>query len=390
MHNSPYEYPLPTLELSTNHISIETGQHTGSFTIKNTGGGVLTGHILTRNRAIAFAPASWTGNSQTITYTYSPEKDNSSAGFTKTKAYITSTGGEIALPITINSTTMTIPTPEGPTITSIRDFYNYASEHPQAARRLFTSSEFYMLLLSTNYPYMEVYESLHKDVNRERAMDNFFILSNLKNKTTLTLSTHQINITQGPPGKILRQFHIQKSDNGYADAPITTLSGAPWLTLSTTRLSAADYNQNNNATVELTVDPLQIPQNFTREHIQVGTISNTSSILDVNFRRAPNFTIKLNQQGFRYEDKGSIIIENNTGANMRADVFSRDKYVRFFAQSHMIGLTHSIPFEIRPSALASAQRLFRRLPYVSTYIDVRVQSIGQVFHQRLHLNIGEW
>ncbi|MCL2404329.1 MAG: DUF5717 family protein [Defluviitaleaceae bacterium] len=389
----PYQHPHPTLELDINTISIETGHHTGSFVIKNTGGGTLTGHILSRNHAITFTPNTWTGNSQAITYNFNPEKAGTSPGFTKTKAYITSTGGEVILPITISATTMTIPTPEGPTIACISDFYNYAQEYPNAARRLFTSSEFYMLLLSTNYTYMEVYENLHKDVNRERAMDNFFILSGLKAKTTIELSTNQINITQGPPGKIHESFSIQKSDSGYIDAPITTLLGSNWLTLSTDRLSSPDFDSSNRAMVEFTVDPLKIPQNFVREHIQVGTAQpagDTAGLLEVTFRRAPNFTINLNQKGFRYEDKGSVVIKNNTGANMRVDVFSRDRYVRFYAQAHMVGPVHSIPFEIRPSAFAGAQRLFRRLPYVSTYIDVRVHSMGQVFHKRLHLNIGEW
>lgn len=388
MPHSPYEHPKPTLELDTDHISIETGHHEGSFLVKNTGGGNLTGYILSRHRAITFNPSTFTGNNQTITYTFHPEKSPQTQAFTKTKAYITTTGGEITLPITISSTAMTIPTSEGPTIASIRDFYNYAQEYPQAARRLFTSSEFYMFLLSTGYEYMDVYESLHKDVNRERAMDNFFILSNLKPKTTLHLSKTQINIVQGPPGKIYETFQVQKSDNGYADAPITAVGNAPWLSLPVNRLSSSDFNENNIATVELIVDPLKIPQNFIKEHIQVGTEPGNN--LELTFRRAPNYTIKLNQQGYRYEDRGNILISNNTGANMRVDVFSRDKYVRFYAQSHMVGVTHAIPFEIRPSAFAGAQRLFRRLPYVTTYIDVRVQSLGQILHKRLQLNIGEW
>jgi len=387
---SPYEHPLPTLEIDIDHITIETGRHDGSFTIKNTGGGNLTGHILSRNRAISFSPTSFSGNSQTITYSFSPDKAGSQPEAITTKAYITTTGGEFILPITINPTTMTIPTAEGPAIASISDFYNYAQNYPAAARRLFTSSEFYMLLLSTGYQYMDVYESLHKDVNRERAMDNFLILSGLKGKTTLTLDKQQINIIQGPPGKIYERFSIQKSDSGYIDAPLTTQTGANWLTLSTTRLSSPDFNESNTATVELCVDPLKIPQNFAREHIIIGPEPYAGSILEINFRRAQTFTVSLNRQGFRYEDRGSIAVENNTGANMRVDVFSRDKYIRFFAQSHVVGASYSIPFEIRPSAFASAQRLFRRLPYVSTYIDVRIQSLGHMFHKRLHLNIGEW
>ena len=390
MHTSPYELPLPTVEIDTDIISIETGHHDGSFTISNTGGGTLSGRILSRNPGLSFTPASWTGNSQTVIYTFSPDETGLPPGITNTTVYITSNGGEIPLPIRINSSPMTILTTEGPSISSIQDFYNYALSYPAAARRLFTSSEFYMLLLSTGYEYMDIYEHLHKDVNRERAMDNFFVLSGLKGKTKLTLSTQRIDFASGPTGKLQRAFQVQKSDTGYADAPVTALGGAGWLEVSTGRLSFADFDANNRATVRITLDPKLIPGAFAREQIMVGPAPDPGNILEITFRRLAPFNVRLNRQGFRYEDKGSIEVENNTGSNIRIDLHSRDRYVRFYAQSHMAGAVHSIPFEIRPSAFASAQRIFRRLPYVATYIDVRVHSHGRVFHERLHLKIGEW
>ena len=419
-----YEYPLPNLALDIDNISIDSNANReGSFTIKNTGGGLLSGHIISRNRALSFSPDHWEGNSQIITYTYSPEMDTGRAetGYSSimmdtgkavsgqnvynadaagsvvspltpqnTHAYICSNGGEIPLPITINFTPMTIPTDEGLIIATISDFYNYAQDYPAAARRLFTSSEFYMLLLSTGYEYMDIYESLHKDVNRERAMDNFFILSGLKTKTLLTLDKKQIDIVTRPSDKISERFHVQKSGSGYADAPITALRDSPWLTLSTDRLTSSDFDKNNRATVGISIDPLLLASPFAKEYILVGPEPTGDNILEVTCRRATPFILRLNRAGYRYEDRGSIEIENNTGSNMTIEVYCRDRHVRFFAAVHPVGARHSIPFEIRPSAFASARRLFRRLPYISTYIDLRATCTGQVFHRRLHLNIGEW
>jgi len=375
--------------VDTKSISIQAAiHHEDSFTIRNTGGGLLSGHILSRNRGLVFTPSQWSGNTQTITYSFSPDNAGLTPGITNTTAYICSNGGEIALPISINSAAMTIPTAEGPAIATISDFYDYALVYPAAARRMFTSSEFYMLLLSTGYKYMDVYENLHKDVNRERAMDNFFILSGLKSKTHLMLEKQQIHLVL-QTDKIYERFQVQKSNSGYADAPIATLGGAPWLALSTGRLASSDYN-NNLATVDFSIDPQLLSGMFAREHIVVGPTPDTNNILEITVRRAAPLSIRLNREGFRYEDRGSIEIENNTGANIKVEVYCRDRYIRFYANTHMASAVHSIPFEIRPSAFASAQRLFSRLPYISTYIDVRAHAPGQVFHKRLHLNIGEW
>jgi len=405
----------------------------GSFTIQNAGGGQLSGHILPRLQGLDFSPSQWTGNNQVITYTLSQSgaeelsnilsrgisegQDNESqstseaaANHIKSQAYISSTGGETTLPITITSAPMTIQTDEGPTISSTQDFYNYAQSHPAAARRLFTSSEFYMLLLSTNYPHMEIYEILHKDVNRERALDNFFMLSGQKSKTQLTLETQKLGIVLKPAIKTQAKFYVKKSDSGYADAPIIPLSDSPWLSLSTTRLASSDYDKENRAEIGITIDPAHMPSPFVRAQIQIGpepigsnvkyisdninsadnNANHTNNILDLTVRRAAPFTLRLPRVGYRYEDRGSIEIENNTGSDMTIEVYSRDRYVRFYANTYVIGTAHSIPFEIRPTAFASAQRLFRSLPYISTYVDVRAHCPGQVFHRRLYLTIGEW
>jgi len=378
-----YSLPLPNLSLDIDHISIKTTQdHEGEFTIKNTGGGTLEGHILSRSPAITFTPQSFTGNSQIISYTFDPKMAATSI---ESMVYITSNGGEVALPLTAQNTPMTIQTEEGQLITSTQDFFDYAAQHPNAARRLFTTSEFYMLLLSTGYKHMEIYEHLHKDVNRERAMDNFFVLSGLKSKTELTLPKQRIDIVAPPNDKVYERFYVQKSDSGYTETPVFTANSAPWVTLATDRLVSSDYDHENKATVGFSIDPLLITGQFAHEVIQVG-----NQALDLTLRKATPLIIRLNREGFRYDDRGSINVINNTGYEMRLEVFCRDRYVHFYSRNYVIGASFSVPFDIKPSALASTRRLFKKIPYISTYIDVKAQCYGQSYHERLHLNIGEW
>ena len=384
---SAYDHPLPAPELDIPSLSIDANNPQGSFTIKNTGGGQLTGYIISRQRGLVFTPSHFEGNVQSIAYNLSGDIFKNTNRKIETLAYICTNGGEIMLSISINPSPMTIPTEEGFQIANIGDFYSYAQAHPQTVRRLFTSGEFYMLLLSTGYPYMEVYENLHKDVNRERAMDNFFILSGLKGKTNLALETQSLNIIVKPSAAAHAFFYVKKSDNGYADAPITVMDGAPWLKLSNTRLAPSDF-EDNRAKVGLNIDPALMGRSFVRERILIG--SEAASILTLTVTKAAPLNLRLNREGYRYEDRGSIEIENNTGANIKVEVYCRDRYIRFYANTHMASAVHSIPFEIRPSAFVSTRRLFSRLPYISTYIDLRARCPGQEFKRRLYLTIGEW
>ena len=378
-----YEHPQPILSIDISHIEVSVGSQGGSFNIKNTGGGTLSGRIQARSPSISFSPQSWSGNMQEITYSFLPEEHPS--GSFETVAYVSSNGGEIKIPISISNTPMTIHTEDDTVIASLEEFYNYAGTNPKDAMRIFVSSEFYMLLLSTGNRYMPVYESLHKDPNRERAMDNFFIVSGLKKKTTLVIEKQCIDIVATGTNKVYEYITVQKSDSGYADAPVTVAGGATWINLSTNRLVSSDFDEANRSLVGFSVDPLRVTAPFIQEHILVGTQS-----CEITFRRGAAFNMRLNRTGYRYEDRGILEVTNNTGVNMTLDVYCQDRYIRFNAASYLVIDKQSIPFEIRPTAMASAQRLFRRLPYVSSYIDVRAHGHGCDYRKRLHFNIGEW
>jgi len=289
------------LELSIDSIHLDANNLENAFIIIIKTEVEPKGHIISRYPGLSFSPSEWTGSRQVINYKLTPEAGRS--GVIETCAYICSNGGETSLPITINHAPMVIQTEEGHNISTIEEFYRYATDHPVQAHRLFASSEFYMFLLSTGYEYLDLYERFHKDVNKERGLDNFFVLSKLKSNTPIA------------------------------------------------------------------------PEPVTLEHEGLSS---------------PVFTMGLNRKGFRYEDRGTIEITNNTGSDMQVEVYSRERHVYFKSVAYIIGSTGSIPFEIRPSAFTSAQRLFRKIPYISTYIDVRARCPGRVYNKRLQITIGEW
>jgi len=384
-----FDHPLPTLNMNIDAIDIETkDKHEGHFAIKNTGSGVLSGRVLSRCPGLTFSPVQFEGNTA-INYTF----DAAVAGLATGQSigghvYITSSGGEVRLPVTAKLAEMSIPTVEGSAIANLQDFYEYALVHPAQARRLFVDSEFYMLLLAIGYPYMEVYESLHKDPNRERAMDNFFILSGLKGKTTLAIDGDSaMEFTQKPSDtRILHgSIAVCKSDTGYIEAPITLQTGAAWLNCHASRLMPNDFDSELSAKVAFSVDPAKIAGNYAREVVDIG-----GNCVEVVYRRTPPVVIRIPRYSLKYEDRAVIEVINNTGKDMKIEVFCQDSYVRFSARSYIVGAYGEIPFNIKLSAFLSAQLFFRKLPYMKAMVEVKATSPGYAYTKKLPLVVGEW
>jgi hypothetical protein len=388
-----YEYPRPTLSADTDSLLIETkDSHSGKISIKNTGGGVLKGCILSRCKGLSFEPSEFEGNSQKISYTFNAQAAGLGIGETvNSRFYITSNGGEKEIPVCAKLIKMSISTPDGHTIANIRDFYDYSLTHPAQARRLFIDSEFYMMLLASGYEYMEVYESLHKDANRERAMDNFFILSGLKEKTLLSIigdygdSGNRLEFSQAPGNSatISGEFHVKKSDTGYVEAPLN--HDAAWLSLSSGKLTTTDFDETNTATVKFTIDPKKIANTFAQEKISIA-----DSAIDIIFRRLPPLVLRLNRDSYRYSDRGTIDVVNNSGKDMQVTVFCPDNFIRFTTQTFPVGTRAEIPFDIKLSAFMSAQMLFKKVPFMQTTIEVKAQFGGKEIKKVLPIIVGEW
>ena len=391
-----YDYPLPVLDMDRDYIQIETkDRFEGSFDVRNTGGGVLKGYVFSRCPGLVFKPEEWEGNNRTINFSFSASAAGLRIGETlESHFFVMSTGGERQIPISAKLTKMSLSTSDGRIIANIQDFYDYSLVKPSQARRLFTDSEFYMLLLASGYEYMEVYESLHKDPNRERAMDNFFILSGLKTRTSLELGVRRLEFTQRPGemDMMYGQFQVRKTDNGYVEAPVTVKEESPWLTLSSGKLSASDFNEEYAAVINFSIDPTRIPNLYAREQVVVGAepSADGSNIVEIVYRRKPSLQLRLNRDAYRYDDKGTINVVNNTGINMQVEVFCPESYIRFAARRFPVGAYGEIPFNIKLSAFMSAQLFFRKLPFLKTVIEIRATVPGQIHKKSLPIVVGEW
>lgn len=386
-----YEYQLPLIDVDIDSLNIETkDKSSGRFFIKNIGGGTLEGKVLSRCTGLVFNITEWKSNKQEVQFSF----DSSIAGLVPGQSlesffYISSNGGELRVPVVAKLTKMSITTDEGIVIANLQDFYNYAVTHPAQARRVFVDSEFYMLLLALKYKYLEVYESLHKDSNRERALDNFFILSGLKKRTTIKVKKKKIQFLQHANDKELLHgsIEVEKSDEGFIEAQINVCEQAKWMNFYATRLIQSDFKSSHVTNIHFAIDPAKITGSYA---YGIATIGDDDNRVEIEYKQAVPVLLNLSRAGYRYDDKGYVEVINNTGKDMRVEVFCQDNYVKFPAKNYLVGGKAEIPFDIKLSAFLSAQLFFRKLPYMHTTIEVRVSTEGFEQKKKLDLVVGEW
>jgi len=379
------EYPLPMLTLSATEITME-GKDEVAFSLKNSGGGLLIGQILSPTNSLTFTPNKWEGNRQNIKCHFSPDplegwKPGDVREFEIT---VLSNGGEKIIPVTVKLAKMAINTTEGTVIANLRYFFDYAQRHPSKAQAIFVSKDFSDLLRTTDYAYLDAYEWLAKESNRARALDNFFVLSGLKGKTLLTAPQtaieHVGKIDDDSP--IEGVFELQKSDNGYYETRLLTKRNAEWLSLQKEHLSNNDFD-DNIATVKYKIAPSLVQGRYAKETIIAG-----ESAVDIVFKRPAPMRCWLTREGFRLYDEGILVVE--TPAPIMVEVFCKEQFVRFVGKEFRVLGREEIRFTIKPSAFQSAQMMFRKQPSLSAEIEVRAFYNGTVVKRVLPLTAGEW
>ena len=389
-----HESPLPVLSVSVDNLAVETkDKYTGQFKIKNAGGGLLSGRVFSRLPGLSFDVENFCGNNQVINYTWEASQAGIKTGQSLEGAvFVSSNGGEIVLPITLKYTRMSIMSTGGTMIANILDFYEYSLVNSDGARRMFTDSEFYMLLLATGYPYLEVYENLHKDANRERAMDNFFVLSGLKEETKVFAKHRKFEFTSINNEPLKGRLEVCKTDAGYSSAEIIKTHDSDWLSLSTGRLSTSDFNEQFVATVNFTIDPSKVASSFVREEVIIGhePKADGSNVVEIIFRRPIPIETRLNRETFRFEDTGQLIVHNNTGQTITVEPFCQESYIRFNAKRFVVADYEEIPFDIKLTAFLGAQVYFRKIAYLRAAIEVKFSLPGETHKKILPVIVGGW
>jgi len=385
-----FEYPLPHLQLHTDRISMETADGgEGVLLLENSGGGELMGTITSNSRAIAFHPTHFHGNRTEITYTFDLGMYRQ-GDVLRTSALITSNGGEAVIPIEIRVVPPIIAAKDGAKLSTLSDFSVYAQANPAAARQLFTQPDFWEWLLRMGYAHMDLYELFTHDPNKERAIDHFLVLNQLKEKAVVRVAEPQLTITISPEGTDeTGVITLRRSSWGYADVSLTEPADIQWLKLSKTRLTSADFNSEQIAEVFFIVAASEAAKRRQTAHITVSSEGTTADVVHITAVRPTGLSADTDKEVYYHDDTGLLLLRNSTGHDLMVEITPSDPLVRFEGKKYFISEHAEIPFWVKRTGLLSVQAAMQKQLTIEAEIQVRAKIGATYIHKRLPVRLTQ-
>ena len=380
-----FEQPLPVINKDINNIYIETpGRHSGRLGIKNDGGGILTGKIMSNSGALTFEPEDFCGNNNDILF--SVDTSMYTIGDTlRTNAVILSNGGEHSIDFTVKIVPYAIETGEGTKIASLDEFFKYSDEYPAAARSLFTGHEFMMWLHSSGYEFMDLYEKLVSDANKERALENFLLFNGYKQKADISVESGNITVKLPPFSKevYVGSITFTKNGEGYVDLSMAVKNNSPWLKLEKEKLTSEDFDESMAAYISFFIDPAKMETDREIDSVSIGSQEILITAIKINYIEA-----KPEKEYIAMKEESCIIIKNNSGARLTIDILPKDSFLKFESTRYYIKENAKIPFSVEFSAIQAAQLSLLKQPEIKTYVVVDTVFNKKPYAKKLELTIG--
>ncbi|MCL2576154.1 MAG: DUF5717 family protein [Defluviitaleaceae bacterium] len=376
------QFPQPKLNISETKISLRGfGLIYGAIEISNAGDGVLAGSIASISDFLSFSPESFEGNKVTIEYTLDL---GGISGEILANAVVTSSGGERVIDFHIIVNPPDVLERDGYVMADLSDFAEYARTNTIAARSLFARHEFMVWLLNMNYSQLDIYEKIAADPNKERALDNFLVFNGEKMKAKILPETrdlsHSISITDTA---ITGSIVLRKTTWGFAECSLEVIQGEKWLKLSKSKLVSSDFDDENLTQIHYIIMPEYLSE---RETAIVTIDGEGNEKVHIRASFAPAFSARLDKQSFFFDDKGKLIIENNTGHDLLIDI-NCENYVKFAARRYHIGKMAEIDFEIKFGSFKQASLSFKKQMYAETFIHVVAIDAGKTYGKRMELTL---
>ena len=380
-----FDGPLPLINKDTKKIYIETsGSHSGRLTIKNDGGAVLSGSIMSNSSALSFEPEDFSGNNNEISF-YIDTSLYAIGDILRTNAVILSNGGEHSIDFTIKIIPYAIETKEGVKIAAIDDFFEYTDAYPDSAKTLFISHEFMIWLRSSGYDYMELFEKLAEGTGKEKALENFMIFNGYKQKADVSVENSSINVKILPFSKEVYAGNITLSKNGagFVDLSISVKNSSPWLKLEKEKIKEQDFDESMLAYLSFFIDPAKMEKDVCIDKIIAGSCEIIVTAMKMNYIEAEPESEYMGIKADSY-----ILIKNNSGSRLTVDILPKDSFLKFESTRFYIKESAKIPFSVELSAIQSAQISLLKQPEIKTHIIIDTVFNKKAYTKKLGLTIG--
>lgn len=361
--------------------------YSGSFFVKNIGGGLLTGTIITDNDVISFDETDFEGNEYELKYNidvreYEPNK------LLKFNVYIVSNGGEIIIPVFIKVLKNIFYTDDGYKITDIKSFFSYFKKKPLNAIDIFYSEEFFKWLAKINFQRIDMLKLFLNDEDKERAIDNFFLFCKLKKKSYVEAIEKNINIFVKPfqKEKIFGSIALLKKGYGYIHKKIDFKYNNTCIKFEKNELTSKDFDIENRCYINYEIAPCLITSSFSKECV----IIDENTFIKINISVLPKIVVNLSQEIYEYDDFGSIIIENNCGKDLVFELSAKDNFIEFESRHYIVSDKDKVNFKIKRSKMKSFidKMTFNKKLYTESEIYVKTVFNNQTIKKTRKIVLG--
>ncbi len=368
--NNFLEQPLPIIKIDIEKIAINMNDKTeGIINITNIGGGILEGEILSGTECIVLEKHKFFGNEISIKYSLASSV-YSNGEFIKSYINIISNGGEKLIPLYITISNFEFLVCEDEKIYDIKEFYQYYLKNYLSAIKIFYSYDFIIWLKRINFKHIDIVEELLQDSNKQRAIDNFFILCRQKQKAKIEILQKKFSFKYilSENEKLEAIIPIKLIGDGYFEDKIIMPINADFIEMEKQKITSKDFDNNKNCYLKFYIDKSKITKPYERKKIRFDK-AKEDIIIEI-IEKSP-IEIILERQYFSTVDKGILKIINNTTNDIEIEIISKDTFVNFKQEIYLIKDMLEIEFDIKLSGFLKAQMEFTRKPNIESGILIK-------------------
>lgn len=383
-----FEYPLPKIKIDVEKIFINMNEvKHGTINIKNIGGGNLSGKIVSSTDYIIFQREDFNGNNISIEYHIVPSLYYSSA-FMKSEIMIISNGGEVYIPVFITLQNFDYLKCGKEKIQTIKEFYQYFLKNHIEAIMIFYSYEFIIWLKKINYKHIDIVDELLKNSNKQRAIDNFFVISNVKKKSYIEIEKTNFKykyFDTKDTEDIVGYIPLKLIGEGYFEEDIILKEDVDFIRLLNKKVTNKDFDKDGYFYVKFKIIKSKLISSF---EIQEILFNNMNKNVTIEIIKKSPIEVIFERQYFENIDKGIIKVINNTGKDVALEIISKDDFIKFKCERYLIGEYAEIKFDVKLTGFLKTQMDFTKRPNLESEIFIRAYIEDKVCKIKNNIYVG--
>ena len=254
---------------------------------------------------------------------------------------------------------------------TIKDFHALWIKDKKVAKRIFYYKEFEVWLRKLKFPFMHFFEQFLKDINKERAISNFFALNNLNDEIGLNIKIDNSS----------NKLIITKNGEGFLEEQIK--SSSPLITFSQNYITNRDFENGNIKEVSYFIDQRKAAK------VEYANIYVGSSFAEIKLEKKDFLEIKLLSNYKDDKETMQILITNNSEEEIPIEIESNN-IAKFVKHKYIIGNKPVlIDFTIDLPPLLMAKKTLGKALIFEENIRIHSRFENRRFYKDVSITIGD-